>query len=167
MSASVSALVGMREHVGFLKLIGDVRYPAAPAIDRAVGKLMTANEFDSFVVDLREVGHVDSTILGLVARVGGVTLRRYGRRAVIACVDEDMLTGLRAVGFDTVFVVVAKPPDEPEHFEPVECAETSGEELAATMISAHRELMGMSEQMRRELEPSVTMLERELAGERR
>lgn len=162
MTTQSGALVGVSGNIGYLKLVGDVRYPDAPAIDRAVGALFVRGKCESFVIDMREVGQVDSTILGLVARVGGTSLKCCGRRAVIACDQVETLAGLRAVGFDDVFVVVANPPEEPPALERVVQTATSGVELGETMLAAHRELMELSDDMRRELEPSVAILEREL-----
>jgi len=60
------AITGQR---GFLKLAGEIRYPLAASLNQAVNTLLAAPEIQGVVVDLQETDFIDSTCLGLLARV--------------------------------------------------------------------------------------------------
>jgi hypothetical protein len=123
-------------------------------------------DLDTVLIDLRELLLIDSTGMGLLARIGRATLETRGRRAIIVCASPDIVTCLRGAAFDTLFVLVDEYPfaPEPELSEVrldgrVHAAERA---LGQAVLDAHRDLATLSERNRREFGEVVTALEREL-----
>jgi hypothetical protein len=113
---------------------------------------------------------IDSTGLGLLARIGRVTLERCGRRAIIVCADEDILTCLYATAFDTLFVLVDKYPFEPEPVLDEVVLETkadpTGRAMGRLVLDAHRDLASLSGGNRKVFGEVVDALEAELGPPR-
>src|SRR5512138_2364531 len=89
------AFYGHLEHSAILALKGQIRYVDARVLRSFIDDVLTREQDDSMIIDLRELEAIDSTGLGLLAHVGRATLER-GRRSVIVCSVGDIVTCLRS-----------------------------------------------------------------------
>ena len=160
--AEARVFLGVHEAQMVLRLEGSVCYPVAPAIERALVGFERGEGVETVLVDLRRAREIDSTILGLIARLGALSLKQHGRRAIIALAGDDMRLLLEAVGFGEVFELVAAPPLEPEGLAEVTLQQSSGGALGETMLAAHEALIDLSEANREEFSESVELLRRDL-----
>lgn len=132
---------GHRDEVSWLELDGAVKYTRARALRRFVDDVLLPSVGDTTIVDLRRVSFVDSTGLGLLARIGRHCLERLGRRAVLVCPQGAVSEGLKAVCFDRLFTLAQDldvPPDCP--LSPIPEEQLGRDGLAEVMLDAHREL---------------------------
>jgi anti-anti-sigma factor len=140
------AFFGRLHELPIVVLKGSVRYVMARALRSFIDDLVNQHN-DTIVIDLRELEAIDSTGMGLLARLGRSTLQ-HGRRSVIVCDAPDVTTCLRSVAFDRLFVMLREWPfpEEPEVAEvAVQCGELGAEGLGRVMLEAHRELASLSE----------------------
>jgi anti-anti-sigma factor len=93
----------------FLKLSGIIRYPLSKRLNLAVAKLFPRGEIRSVVVDLQAAEFIDSTCMGLLARVATCCLELTCERPVIVSTHPEVNRLLRSMGFDRVFVLVENP----------------------------------------------------------
>jgi anti-anti-sigma factor len=133
---------------------------SAPAIKRFTDDLVGQN-LCGLVFDLSEAENLDSTNLGLLARVADRARSRCGCRSVIVSTREDINTVLSSMGFDQMFTIVKDTTREAEgpEGEELETTPTAEAELRNVMIEAHRMLMGMSEAGRVQFQDVVKCLE--------
>jgi anti-anti-sigma factor len=143
-----------------LHYFGRVDYTMAPAIDRFVDSLLTAG-FRPFLFDMTEASLIDSTNLGLVARIAH-RVQGAGRCTIVSD-TEDIDDVLESMGFQAIFDLVRHHPAV--HGGIAESAITGEEcsqgELLRTMPEAHRTLASLNEKDRAEFKDVVTMLEAE------
>jgi anti-anti-sigma factor len=146
-----------RDGVHVLRYFGRVDYMSAPAIKRFTDSLV-GSEICGLVFDLSEAENLDSTNLGLLARVADRVQCKCGARSVIVSPRDDINCVLSSMGFDQIFTIVddtACPSGDHE----LEGAPAAEEELRNVMLDAHRMLMGMSETGRLQFEDVVRCLE--------
>jgi anti-anti-sigma factor len=155
--------------VHVLHYSGRVDYTMAPAIDRFVDSLLSAaaspggapGGFRPFVFDMTEARLIDSTNLGLVARIAH-RVQGAGRCTIVSD-TEDIDDVLESMGFQAIFDLVRHHPAV--HGGIAESAITGEEcsqgELLRTMLEAHRTLASLNEKDRAEFKDVVTMLEAE------
>jgi anti-anti-sigma factor len=158
------AFYGHLDEALVLVLKGQVRYMTARAVRSFFEGLLPQKGDDAVVIDLRELDFIDSTGMGLLARIGRTTLD-HGRRSVIVCSDRDVLTCLRSAAFDTLFIVVEQWPfDHEAHVAevPLESSELMPDVMGRVMLEAHRDLASMSDENRRAYAEVVATLEAEL-----
>jgi anti-anti-sigma factor len=162
--------------VHVLRYIGRVNYVLAPAIRQFADDLISHGGVRGWVFDLTQAELLDSTNLGLLARLAARASDRTDEgpaRSVIVSTSDDINSVLRSMSFDQIFDIVTAPaasgtgpielPDSaPE--ESIGGAEPSQRELGQTMLDAHRALMALSEAGRVEFEHVVAALEAELSG---
>jgi anti-anti-sigma factor len=151
-----------RWHV--LRYFGHVDYTVAPAIDRFVQSLFEDGGVRPFLFDLREARLVDSTNLGLLARIADRVRRAEGGRSVIVSSEEDINDVLASMGFGEIFEIRRDLPFTPR----AECEELvtgdlpSHGELLRTMLDAHRTLVSLNDGDRQRFQDVVSMLEAEM-----
>lgn len=154
-----------------LRLEGPVRYTTARALRAFVDEALARDPLERLFVDLRATTYVDSTGLGLIARMGRLALSRSGRRAVIVSPDTDVLTVLRSAALSVLFVMMEEPPLElPTELEEIplgatEKADRDGN-LGRVILDAHRDLAALSSKNRDEYRDVIAALEAELASAR-
>ena len=150
-----------QEGVHVLRYFGTVNYTLAPGLQRFLQHLIDAGSVSGLVFDLTAAESLDSTNLGLMARVNEEVHDLGAANSVIISNNEDIDVVLRSMGFDQTFELypAAQVPDAPT--EPVDSKPASALELHHTMLDAHRALCRLSEAGRLEFEPVVACLERD------
>ena len=162
---AAKAFYGHLERFPILVLKGKIRYMDARVLRSCIDDLLVRDKDDTMIVDLRELEAIDSTGLGLLAHVGRATLGR-GQRSVIICPVRDIVTCLRSVAFDTMFLILEEWPfaDEANLSElPLDNRELPAEVMARVMLEAHRDLAGLSEENQRAFSGVISELEADLA----
>jgi anti-anti-sigma factor len=165
-TAAPHAFHGRCDGTLVLRLSGPIRYGAALALRGCVDELLAGEDHGGLLIDLRDVDAIDSTGMGLLARVGRTSLQRRGRRAVIACPDNDVATTLRSAAFDELFVMLDAYPfdDDDGTFTevPLDGLGEGPSELGWIILDAHRDLSSVSERNREAYADVIAALEADL-----
>lgn len=149
----------------FLKLSGVLRHPLGKRLNLAVGKLFAWPGVRSVVVDLQAAEFIDSTCLGLLARVATTSQELGYERPVMVSTHREVNRLLHSMGFDRVFVLVENP-------EALATGWQSAEALAALakqpdpqlVLDAHRALCEINAQNRHLFQNVIDQLEQEIGG---
>jgi anti-anti-sigma factor len=153
-----------QEGVHVLRYFGTVNYTIAPGLERFFQHLIHDRCVSGLVFDLTAAESLDSTNLGLMARVNEQVLETGGANSVIISSNEDIDAVLHSMGFDQTFEMSPASPQVPKtDAEPVAAESPSAAELRHTMLEAHRALVRLSEAGRLEFEPVVACLERDIS----
>ena len=160
------AYYGQLDSTLVFKLAGQIRYALARSLRAFVDEVIAPAGCNAVFMDLREVDFIDSTGLGLLARIGRLTLEQRGRRAAIVVAPGDVEVTLRSAGFDELFVMLAEFPYDPA----VDLREVSLFELASAhdshmghlILDAHRDLAAVSEESRATFRQVIDSLEADL-----
>ena len=157
------------EQEGFhvLRYFGRVDYMLAPSISRFAERLLGEGKIGGLIFDLTEAENLDSTNLGLLARLAERVRTSGGGRSVIVSTSDNINCVLRSMSFDQIFDIVTEstrpPGDTGGEIEP---EPQSQEELLHTMLDAHRTLVSLSEADRLQFQDVVACLEAELKPRR-
>jgi anti-anti-sigma factor len=158
--------------VHVLRYFGRVDYVLAPAIRRYADDLVRHGGVRRWIFDLTKAEILDSTNLGLLARLAGRTGDGQGevQRSVIVSTSDDINSVLRSMSFDQIFQIVTDAGADLYAEDDVSGAETSASpspnEIGDTMLDAHRALMALSESGRLQFQDVVAALEAELSPAR-
>jgi anti-anti-sigma factor len=97
--------VWVAEHKGtyVLKLVGDVRLNVCSTIDQFVERMFAAVTCQSVVVDLTETEGLDSTTLGLLAKMALFVRKQLQIRPMIVTNDDGILRLINSMGFEQIF----------------------------------------------------------------
>ena len=153
-----------REGVHVLRYFGTVNYTLAPGLQRFLQHVIHEGPLSGLVFDLTAAESLDSTNLGLMARVNEEVHDLGAANSVIISSNEDIDVVLRSMGFDQSFDLFASAKVPEAIAEPVAAEPPSATELHHTMLDAHRALCRLSEAGRVEFEQVVACLERDTSA---
>lgn len=152
-------LVADHEGVYIIKMTGDVRLTLCISFDQFIDSMLAAPNFSSVLFDLSEAEAVDSTTLGLMAKISLLSQEKRNITPVILATNPSIKRILDTMGFADIFNIVSKLEldIEPENcLKAIECDE---HEVKEKVLEAHRILMGLNEKNHETFKNLVTMLE--------
>lgn len=142
-----------------LKCIGEVRLTFCSALNEVIEKILKTHAFKSIVIDLTEVISIDSTTLGLLAKLSILSKRKYGMLPTLASTNPDVSRVLESMGFNQVFNLVHTATLCPECLDDLPEQDQSEELVKARVLEAHRILMSLNQSNRDEFRDLVSALE--------
>ncbi len=142
-----------------IKFVGDVRVPLCACLEGFLERMFADGSLHSVLIDLTETTGIDSTALGLIAKIAVSLKERLKRKPVILSTNPDVNRILSSMGFDRVFLILEKTPDIHEPLSELQLTEPSQQELTRNVIEAHRVLMGLNEKNRNTFRDLVEALE--------
>lgn len=148
----------------FIRLVGEMRYSYSGGFDAFLEELFE-RDFGDVLIDLTETTYIDSTNLGLLARIAENLQVRYGRKPTIVCPNRDICSVLHDIGFDSAFLIL-EGFNLAEDFSEVTGAERSDLETAEMMIAAHKSLIRLSSDNETAFRDVVRMMEAEVEQHR-
>jgi anti-anti-sigma factor len=159
-------LVAAHEGVYILKFVGDVRLTLCVAVDGFLDQMFRDQAFRSVLVDLSETAGIDSTSLGLLAKLSIQSSKRFGYVPTLISTSADITRILLSMGFEDVFNIVESPLEQTEQLGPLPITDAPNERLVREkVIDAHQVLMSMNENNREVFKDLVEDLQAEVAQE--
>ena len=152
-------LVADHQGAFVIKLVGDVRVTLCVAFDDYLEQMLEPGSFHSVVIDLAEAEGIDSTTLGLLAKVAIKAGERFDYTPVIVSTNGSITRLLQSMGFDSVFDIRTEPLDLQSGLDVLPICDCAEEMVRDKVIEAHRLLMGMNEENREKFSELVTSLE--------
>lgn len=153
-------------HRAFLKLTGGLRHPLGPRLGRAVHHLFEPPDSPTLIVDLSEAEFLDSTCLGLLARVAIGAMERNWERPVLVSATPELNRVLRSMGFDQVFALIPEPTGPTPAFDDAASLEGIARRPDRKLVlEAHRALCELNTHNRALFQNVVDQLELEDARE--
>ena len=138
-------LVGDSDGVYLLKLVGDVRVTLCISAEGFIQRLLGDPDIKAISVDLTETRGMDSTSLGILARLAIETRKLHGLRPTLLVTNPDLEKLLRVSGFAEEFIIVrSAEPSAVVVSELPRRRNMDEQELRRRVIEAHRTLMSMN-----------------------
>ena len=143
-----------------LKFVGEIRLTLCSALDATIDQIFSSLNFSSIVIDLTESCSVDSTTLGLLAKLSILSRQKVGLLPTLVTTHPDITRLLHSMGFDQVFNIVDQPLPTPEQLTDLPTQDQSEDVVKAKVLEAHRILMSLNESNREVFQDLVMALER-------
>jgi anti-anti-sigma factor len=148
MNAMGKILYAEQDGVYVLKFVGDVRLTLGPTISTFIQRIGENRGIHGMVVDLTETDAIDSTSLGLLAKVSLRVQEVLHSLPVIVSNNDDITRILLSMGFDVLFVIVREATDDIGLLGELPVQFASEDELRNQVLEAHQVLMSLNEQNR-------------------
>ena len=142
------------------KLIGEVRATSCISLDHLLDKIEQQTGIKGALVDLTKATFIDSTVLGILAKLGLKLQQIHNIQAVMITTNPDITTLANSMGLSQVFVMLNCPADAC-------CTQVLPEEhgdhneMLHTVLEAHRTLMCLNKANHNMFQPLVRQLEQE------
>lgn len=154
---------GSHNGVQVLRYVGDIKYTLSLALDAYIKGLLRVPELRGFVIDLSAADAIDTTNLGIMARLARA-MQRTGLPKVTVVSNRPVINEiLQGMGFDRVFHVVSGSGSALERMR--EIPEISSDDTAMTrlLLESHRALLDMNDRNRVQFKDVVEVFEAAMA----
>jgi len=142
-----------------LKCIGEVRLNFCAILNDTIEQAIATGNIKAIIIDLTEVTSIDSTTLGLLAKLSILSRKSFGMLPTLASTNPDISQQLDAMGFAQVFNIVHTPAPCPECLNDLPDQPQSEEVVRERVLEAHRILMELNESNRAAFRDLVSLLE--------
>ncbi|MGV6808037.1 MAG: STAS domain-containing protein [bacterium] len=105
-------LVSHDSDTHLLKLEGDVRLTLCTSIDQYMQTIFEGDEVKDVIVDLLDAEGMDSTTLGLLAKLAIYTDQKFHLKPTLFCTDQSLLQIIESMGIDDLFDIVEQTPKQ-------------------------------------------------------
>lgn len=158
-STTGKAMYAVHQGTYVLKLIGEIRVPICATLDGFIETIFQDSQLQSVLIDLSETHVIDSTALGLLAKIAIQSSKRFHQKPCIISTRPDVSRILDSMGFDQVFNVIHEAPVKSPQMSEVPSRSCSQSDACEKVLEAHRILMELNEKNRETFRDVVAALE--------
>ena len=163
-STATRVLYAVHQGTYVLKLVGDIRVTCCTTLDEFIESVFKDPNLNAMVIDLSETTIIDSTALGLIAKVAVYFRKSFEIKPVIISTNPDITRILDSMGFEAVFNIIHEAPvidttlsDVPN----IRCSEACATQK---VLEAHQVLMSMNEANAETFKDVVATLQEQSLG---
>ena len=142
-----------------IRMVGDVRLTLSTTIDEYIQTMFADPGFTSVWVDLCDAEGIDSTTLGLLAKLALQVKERFGFQPAIYSCEPGINRLLRSMGFQDLFELHEEACANPEEISEIPQVDDNEAAVKEKVIEAHRILMDLSEENRARFKDLMSALE--------
>ncbi len=157
-------LVAQQSGDFLLKFCGDLRVTLCGSLNRYLETIFASSKVNSVVVDLLEAKGLDSTTLGLLAKLALHCQRHYQLQPQLFCTDPGLLRLLECMSLDELFVVYRQTPEQRPALTELEVVSAPVDEMRQQVLDAHRTLVALNPDSGSEFTDLIAALESEQAA---
>ncbi len=144
-----------------LKFVGEIRLNLCMTLEQLIDGMLSNPEYKAVVIDLTETEIVDSTTLGLLAKIAVAAKQKNGIIPTIISTNEDVTRIVKSMGFDRIFLILSAPACNVEQLKEIPLLDSTENEVRLNVIQAHRVLMNLNQTNQEEFKDLVAALENE------
>lgn len=144
-----------------IRLVGDVRVTLCATFDDFLEKMFSDEQFASVNIDLCRAEGIDSTSLGLLAKLAIQAQQKFAFKPIIFSSNVSITRILESMGFDAVFDIRHYSPSEEPLVEELPQVNLSEGEVCKKVVEAHRILMGLNDDNKAKFRDLIDVLERQ------
>ena len=145
----------------FFKLVGEVRAQSCISLDKLLNKIEQQEHVDGAIVDLTQTTFIDSTVLGVLAKLGLKLKQVHHIQAVMLSTNTDITTLANSMGLSQVFVMLNYNGDQNVCTKALAEENITHSNMLTTVLDAHKTLMQLNASNQNMFEPLVKQLQKE------
>jgi len=126
------------DRIPVLKLVGDVRVLMSSTIENYFQSIYSKAILDAMIVDLSETKGIDSTALGLLAKMAIQLRNRFNVKPSIISTNKDITRIIKGMSFDIIFDIVEEPLSNEAEFGELSLVSESEDAIKKKVIIAHQ-----------------------------
>lgn len=129
----------------YLNMIGEIRHTLCVGLDTLIRQLIQQDQVDKFVVDLRQASFLDSTSLGIIARMARDMHSKSSDKPILISTNEDVNQILNSVQFNSITQIVKNWDNLPDQYYEISIHTNQPRSPREIILESHKELSRISE----------------------
>ncbi|RLA41108.1 MAG: anti-sigma factor antagonist [Gammaproteobacteria bacterium] len=155
-------LVGQCDGNYLIKMTGDVRVTLCASLNQYINTIFKQQSVQAVLVDLLDAEGLDSTTLGLLAKLALHSKRVYGIVPRLFCSDRSILKTLEVMALDELFEIIPKNVNAELSLRELGCCQDE-ERTRADVLEAHKLLVEINPKCEAEFIDLIRYLENEVS----
>jgi len=147
----------------FLKLSGELRYTDCVAFNQFLKKICREDNYSDVMVDLTEADFLDSTNLGLIAKLAIHVQGKFKHKLPILSTRSQVTKSMTSMGLGHLCLFLEELGGPTPELEGSEFEQGDEKDIAVVMLDAHRTLMGLTKENETVFRNVVALLEQSMA----
>ncbi|HRX71367.1 MAG: STAS domain-containing protein [Candidatus Competibacteraceae bacterium] len=131
-------------NIYILKLVGDVRYTMGCALGDFLDALFTRADYEDIVVDLTETHSIDSTSLGLLAKIANFNHQHFAHKTTLLSTNPDVNQIMDNMGFYEIFNIQDTGETITAALQQLDIEGPCKEDLTRIVYEAHQTLSDLN-----------------------
>ena len=152
-------LVADHQGVYVIKMLGDVRLTFCVSFDQFIDSMFSDSEFSSVIFDLSGAEAIDSTTLGLMAKISILSQEHFQVVPIVLATNPSLQRILQTMGFADIFTIVEKLDAPVLAARELHCGAANEQAVKERVLEAHQILMSMNEKNAEAFRDLVAMLQ--------
>lgn len=152
-------LAAKSKNTYLLKLVGDVRLTLCCTLDELFAQVFSDAEIETIVIDLTQADNLDSTTLGLLAKIAVKASVAHLNQPSIISSNTDITLLLESMGFRQYFLIMDHPVTTNAALREIPQLAGSEAHIRDQVLEAHRTLMTMNDHNKEAFKSVVQVLE--------
>lgn len=149
-----------------IKFEGDIRVTLCASLDAFISKIFQDEHLNGVLIDLNDASNIDSTALGIIAKISARSLKQLKCKPTIISGNKDINRILDCMGLSLVFNIVeglesAEHSLEQLSVQDMPKSDHTQKEVCEKVLEAHRELMSLNDHNKEVFKQLVCGLEEE------
>ena len=157
--ANYKILQAEQQCIYVLKFIGEIRLYLCSTLDIIIDSMASNPLFKTVVIDLSETTIIDSTTLGLLAKIAVLARKKSSFLPTIITTNPDVTRIIQTMGFDEIFIIMKEPASNITDLEELPILKATEQEVREKVLDAHLRLMDLNDSNREEFKDLVQALE--------
>lgn len=146
----------------FIKLSGQLKYTECSNFSSFINKLDSDKDYNEILADMTETTYIDSTNLGLLAKLAQLVIDKSNHRMTVITTNENVTELLHNIGFDDICLLIEETSKSEYPYEHIMGIDKAEESMAKVMLEAHRRLMNLNEKNELEFKNVVNLMEKQI-----
>ena len=142
-----------------IKFVGDVRVTLCGSLNRYIDRIFGSSDVKKVVVDLLAADGLDSTTLGLMAKLGLHCRKAYAIDVQVFCQNPSILRTLDCMGFDELFDIYQEVPNITAKLQSITSVNPEVDEIRKQVLEAHKLLVQLNPKNSSEFTDLIRALE--------
>ena len=92
-------------NIYFIKLIGNITYPISNDLNKFLDRIFMSKDFENIVVDLTQTEQIDSTNIGLLAKIAKFMFDNFNKKTTLISTNKNITQLLVNMGFNKIFII--------------------------------------------------------------
>ena len=152
------ALYAVHKGVYVLKLVGQIRVPLCATLEGFIEQVFASEDMDSVAIDLTETEIIDSTALGLLAKIAIKFQQQEAPKPLLISTKPDVNRVLDSMGFDKIFTLVEENPSVDVPLEELPEVKCNLKQVEAAVLNAHQVLTSLNSHNKEVFKDVVSIL---------
>ena len=152
-------LVSDKDGNYLIKFSGDVRVNLCGSLNHHMAAIFGSTDVQHVVIDMLEAECVDSTTLGLIAKLALHCRKEYNINMQLFCQNPSILRTLDCMSFDEIIDIYQEVTDIDADLHAIETVNSDIDEVRRQVLEAHKLLTQLSPDSSKEFTDLIRALE--------